>query len=107
VLLVGASVWPLLEPIRQALTIVRQFVIIRDVPEAALPPGVIEYLDTAGVRASRQGGGRAVRKDGRESEGRCKRVAGEEEGRLTIAMPIHVWSKNRPLRMAFSRGARR
>ena len=43
VLLVGASVWPLLEPIREALTMVRRFVIIRDVPEAALPPGVLEY----------------------------------------------------------------
>jgi len=43
VLLVGASVWPLLEPIREALTTVRRFVIIRDVPEAALPPGVLEY----------------------------------------------------------------
>ena len=45
VLLVGASVWPLLEPIRKALTTVRQFVIIRDTPEAALPPGVLEYED--------------------------------------------------------------
>ena len=43
VLLVGASVWPLLEAIREALTTVRQFVIICDVPEAALPPGVLEY----------------------------------------------------------------
>ena len=31
VLLVGASVWPLLEPIREALTTVRQFVIIHEV----------------------------------------------------------------------------
>ena len=42
-LLVGASVWPLLEPIRETLTTVRQFVLIHDVPEAALPPGVLEY----------------------------------------------------------------
>jgi len=42
VLLVGASVWPLLEPIREALTTVRQFVIIHDVSEAAQVPGVLE-----------------------------------------------------------------
>jgi fatty-acyl-CoA synthase len=45
VLLVGASVWPLLEPIREALTTVRQFVIIHDVSEAAQVPGVLEYED--------------------------------------------------------------
>jgi fatty-acyl-CoA synthase len=45
VLLVGTSVWPLLEPIRKALTTVRQFVIIHDVPETPLPPGVLEYED--------------------------------------------------------------
>jgi len=45
VLLVGASVWPLLEPIRKTLTMVRQCVIIHDVPAAALPPGVLEYED--------------------------------------------------------------
>ena len=45
VLLVGASVWPLLEPIRKALTTVRQFVIIQDMPEAALPSNVLEYED--------------------------------------------------------------
>jgi fatty-acyl-CoA synthase len=45
VLFVGASVWPLLEPIRKALTTVRQFVIIQDMPEAALPSNVLEYED--------------------------------------------------------------
>jgi fatty-acyl-CoA synthase len=45
VLLVGASVWPLLAPIREALTTVRQCVLIQDVPEAALPPGVLAYED--------------------------------------------------------------
>jgi fatty-acyl-CoA synthase len=45
VLLVGASVWPLLEPLQKALTTVHQFVIIHDVPEAALPPGVLENED--------------------------------------------------------------
>ena len=45
VLLVGASVWPLLEPLRKALTTVRQLVIIHDVPEAPVPPGVLAYED--------------------------------------------------------------
>jgi acyl-CoA synthetase (AMP-forming)/AMP-acid ligase II len=45
VLLVGTSVWPLLGPIREVLTTVRQFVIIHDVPETPLPPGVLEYED--------------------------------------------------------------
>jgi fatty-acyl-CoA synthase len=49
VLLVGASVWPLLAPIRQNLTTVRQFVIIRDVPEAPTPAGGIEYEDLLGI----------------------------------------------------------
>jgi fatty-acyl-CoA synthase len=51
VLLVGASVWPLLEPIRQALTTVRQFVLIHDMPEAPLPPGVLEYEDLLSLGA--------------------------------------------------------
>jgi fatty-acyl-CoA synthase len=49
VLLVGASVWPLLAPIRQNLTTVRQFVIIRDMPEAPTPAGGIEYEDLLGI----------------------------------------------------------
>jgi fatty-acyl-CoA synthase len=43
VLLVGASVWPLLEPIRKDLKTVRQFVVIRDTEDAVLPDGVLEY----------------------------------------------------------------
>jgi fatty-acyl-CoA synthase len=49
VLLVGASVWPLLAPIRRDLTTVRQVVIIRDVPEAPTPAGGIEYEDLLGM----------------------------------------------------------
>jgi fatty-acyl-CoA synthase len=49
VLLVGASVWPLLDPIREVLTTVRQFVIIQDVPEAALPPGAPGVLEYEGL----------------------------------------------------------
>ena len=45
VLLVGASVWPLLEPIRAELTTVRQIVIIRDTPDAEVPAGLLDYED--------------------------------------------------------------
>jgi fatty-acyl-CoA synthase len=43
VLLVGASVWPLLEPIRDELTTVRQIIVIRDAPTAEVPDGLLEY----------------------------------------------------------------
>jgi fatty-acyl-CoA synthase len=58
VLLVGASVWPLLAPIRAQLTTVRQIVIIRDTPDAALadsqdgadgPDGLLEYEALLGL----------------------------------------------------------
>ena len=45
VLLVGASVWPLLAPIRAELKSVRHFVVIRDTPDAVVPDGAIEYED--------------------------------------------------------------
>jgi acyl-CoA synthetase (AMP-forming)/AMP-acid ligase II len=45
ILLVGASVWPLLEPIRAELTTVKQIVIIRDTPAAVVPEGLLEYED--------------------------------------------------------------
>ena len=45
VLLVGASVWPLLEPIRGELRTVRHFVVIRDTPDAVVPEGAIDYED--------------------------------------------------------------
>lgn len=49
VLLVGASVWPLLEPVRPHLTTVRQLVIIRDMPEAQVPSGLLEYEELLGL----------------------------------------------------------
>jgi fatty-acyl-CoA synthase len=42
-LLVGSSVWPLIEPIRADLTTVRQFVVIRETPDAAVPAGALDY----------------------------------------------------------------
>jgi fatty-acyl-CoA synthase len=43
VLLVGASVWPLVEPIRAELATVRQIVIIPDTPTAEIPEGFLDY----------------------------------------------------------------
>ena len=43
VLLVGASVWPLLEPVRKDLTTVREIVVVRDAADAEVPAGTIEY----------------------------------------------------------------
>ena len=43
VLLVGASVWPLLEPVRKDLGSVSQIVVVRDTADAAVPVGALEY----------------------------------------------------------------
>src|SRR5262245_8498367 len=43
VLLIGASVWPLLEPIRKELKTVRHFIVIREAPDAAVPEGALDY----------------------------------------------------------------
>ena len=45
VVLVGASVWPLLEPIRAELQTVKHVVIIRDTPDAEVPAGLLDYED--------------------------------------------------------------
>ena len=45
VLIVGASVWPLLEPVRKELVAVRHIVIVRDTTDAELPAGALEYED--------------------------------------------------------------
>jgi len=45
ILIVGASVWPLLEPMRRELTTVREIVIVRDTADARLPVGGLEYED--------------------------------------------------------------
>jgi fatty-acyl-CoA synthase len=43
VLLVGASVWPVLAPIRHELETVRHVVVVPDTPGAPVPEGTIEY----------------------------------------------------------------
>lgn len=43
VLLVDASLWPVLEPIRAQLRTVRHVVAMKDTPGAALPPGTLDY----------------------------------------------------------------
>jgi fatty-acyl-CoA synthase len=43
VIFVDASVWPALAPIREALTTVKHVVVMRDTPDAVVPPGLDEY----------------------------------------------------------------
>jgi fatty-acyl-CoA synthase len=43
VLLVGASVWPLLEPIRPELRAVRHIIVVRDTADTVAPAGALEY----------------------------------------------------------------
>jgi len=43
VIFVGASVWPILAPIRDALTTVKRIVVIRDTPDCVVPAGLDEY----------------------------------------------------------------
>jgi fatty-acyl-CoA synthase len=43
VLLVGASVWPLLEPARPHLRHVRRVIVVRDAPDCPVPPDAEEY----------------------------------------------------------------
>jgi fatty-acyl-CoA synthase len=43
VVFADASLWPLLEPIRDRLGTVRRVVIMRDTPDATVPPGLLDY----------------------------------------------------------------
>src|SRR6266568_6651879 len=43
VLVVDASLWHLIEPIRKDLTSVRHFVVMKDSPDAQIPPGTLDY----------------------------------------------------------------
>src|SRR5215472_16312368 len=43
VLIVDASLWHLIEPIRKDLTSVRHFIVMKDSPDAQLPPGTLDY----------------------------------------------------------------
>jgi fatty-acyl-CoA synthase len=54
VLIVDASLWPILEPLRRDLRTVQHVIVMRDTPAAAIPPGSLDYeallRDTAPVR---------------------------------------------------------
>ena len=43
VLIVDASCWPTLEPIRKDLRTVRHVIVMRDTPDAQVPPGCLDY----------------------------------------------------------------
>jgi fatty-acyl-CoA synthase len=43
VLIVDASLWPLLEPLRKDLKSVKHFVVMRDTQGAEIPPGTLDY----------------------------------------------------------------
>ncbi len=43
VLIVDASLWAILEPIRKALPSVEHVIVMKDTPEAAIPPGAHDY----------------------------------------------------------------
>src|SRR5258705_3236873 len=43
VLIVNASLWHILEPIRKDLTTVKHVIIMKDTPDATMPPGAIDY----------------------------------------------------------------
>jgi acyl-CoA synthetase (AMP-forming)/AMP-acid ligase II len=43
VLVVDASLWHLLEPIRKDLKSVKHFIVMKDSPEAQIPPGALDY----------------------------------------------------------------
>jgi len=43
VLIVDASLWPILEPIRRDLRTVQHVIVMKDTPAAAIPPGTLDY----------------------------------------------------------------
>ena len=43
VLIVDASLWHILEPIRKDLTTVKHVIVMKDTPDATLPPGALDY----------------------------------------------------------------
>jgi fatty-acyl-CoA synthase len=43
VLIVDASLWPVVEPIRKALKRVKHIVVMKDTPDAEVPPGALDY----------------------------------------------------------------
>jgi fatty-acyl-CoA synthase len=43
VLILDASLWPLIEPIRKDLKTVTHFIVMKDTPTAEIPPGTLDY----------------------------------------------------------------
>ncbi len=43
VLVLDASLWPLIEPIRKDLKSVKHFIVMKDAPNAQIPPGALDY----------------------------------------------------------------
>ena len=43
VLIVDASLWPILEPLRKDLTTVKHFIVMKDSPDAEIPAGTLDY----------------------------------------------------------------
>src|SRR5262245_38643364 len=43
VLIIDASLWPIIEPIRRDLRSVTHLIVMRDTPDAEIPPGTIDY----------------------------------------------------------------
>ncbi len=43
VLILDASLWPLIEPIRKDLKSVKHFIVMKDSPTAQIPPGTLDY----------------------------------------------------------------
>ena len=43
VLILDASLWPLIEPIRKDLKSVKHFIVMKDSPNAQIPPGALDY----------------------------------------------------------------
>ena len=49
-LIVDASLWPLLEPIRRDLKTVKHVIVMKDAPDAEIPPGALDYERARGRR---------------------------------------------------------
>jgi fatty-acyl-CoA synthase len=45
VLVIDASLWPIVEPIRRQLTSVKHVIVMQDTPDARIPPGTLAYED--------------------------------------------------------------
>ena len=48
VVIADASTWPLLEPLREQLRSVKHFIVMKDTPDAQIPPGTLDYEELVG-----------------------------------------------------------